>query len=119
MASADPRFRASLSLLQRTSPSSLPPSCVLPEGQSCRFLAGIARLTVSLLPACQVAGNVARLPVDTLNSFVAIYLASRVVYNLCYIYISDGKLANLRSVAYLTGIGAISRIFIKAGNALS
>jgi hypothetical protein len=75
------------------------------------------RLSLLVASPRQLAGNVARLPVDTLNSFAAIYLGSRVVYNILYISISDGKLAHLRSVSYLAGIGAIFRIFIKAGNA--
>jgi uncharacterized MAPEG superfamily protein len=64
-----------------------------------------------------VCANLAKLDTGTINNHVALYLASRIVYNFLYINTSDLNKSLTRSVAYLTGIGAIFSIFIKAGKA--
>jgi uncharacterized MAPEG superfamily protein len=65
-----------------------------------------------------VAGNLAGLPSETLNTLSFGYIASRVVYNFIYITNTTGAMASLRSVVFLTGIGQIFTLFIKSGNAL-
>lgn len=65
-----------------------------------------------------VAGNLAGLPSETLNTLSFGYIASRVVYNFIYITNTTGAMASLRSVVFLTGIGQIFTLFNKSGNAL-
>lgn len=44
------------------------------------------------------------------------YLGSRIAYNFLYIYVTDAKKSNLRTLSYLVGVGATSGVFVKAGN---
>jgi uncharacterized MAPEG superfamily protein len=67
----------------------------------------------------QTAGNLAGLPVSTLNTLAAAYIASRIAFNLAYIFISDSTTSLVRSAIYLGGIGINMSLFIKAGNLLS
>ncbi|ORY75327.1 hypothetical protein BCR35DRAFT_314653 [Leucosporidium creatinivorum] len=69
-----------------------------------------------IFAAAVIAGNVARLPVATLNLFAGAYLASRVLYNVLYIGTTSPTLSALRSVTYVAGIVGCSTIFIQAGN---
>ncbi|WVQ99668.1 hypothetical protein IAU59_006807 [Kwoniella sp. CBS 9459] len=72
-----------------------------------------------LFAAAIVAGNAARLPTSTLNTAAAVYLASRIVYNVIYLTASNKFTANLRSVTYLTGIATVMTLFVKAGNSFA
>jgi uncharacterized MAPEG superfamily protein len=65
-----------------------------------------------------LAGNLAGLSAQTLNTLSGGYLISRVVYNLIYINNTSLGLASLRSVVFLAGIGQIFTLFTKSGNAL-
>ncbi|KAF2771855.1 hypothetical protein EJ03DRAFT_288732 [Teratosphaeria nubilosa] len=73
---------------------------------------------LGLFAAAVVIGNVAKLDNWTLNALSAGYLASRAVYNLCYINNTTDAVANARSVSFLAGIGIIWTFFIKSGNVL-
>ncbi|SJX60456.1 uncharacterized protein SRS1_11769 [Sporisorium reilianum f. sp. reilianum] len=71
--------------------------------------------TLGLYAAGIVAANVAGVPSSQLNQLSIGYLASRILFNLLYIYVTDEATATLRSAAYISGIGIISTLFIKAG----
>ena len=74
---------------------------------------------IGLYAAAIVVANAARLPVSTVNTASAVYLTSRVVYNLLYVNTEKLSISNLRSVVFLVGIGTIMTLFVKAGNALN
>lgn len=65
-----------------------------------------------------VAGNLAGLPAQTLNTLSGGYLISRVLYNLIYINNTSKAIANTRSVVFVSGVGMIFTLFIKSGNIL-
>ncbi|PVH88067.1 hypothetical protein DL98DRAFT_544593 [Cadophora sp. DSE1049] len=73
---------------------------------------------LGLFAAAVVAGNLAGLPAQTLNTLSGGYLVSRIFYNYIYINNTSQAAANSRSAVYLTGIGMIFTLFIKSGNAL-
>ena len=60
---------------------------------------------VGIYAAAIVAANVAKVPASTCNTAAAIYLASRVVYNMLYINTEKLSTSNLRTVAFLLGVG--------------
>ena len=60
----------------------------------------------------------AKLPSDELNTLTGAYLVSRIAYNVLYIGVTSEMLSNLRSVAFLVGVGINWTLFIKAGIAL-
>ncbi|KAI3480882.1 hypothetical protein L1887_56956 [Cichorium endivia] len=74
-----------------------------------------AQRNLGLFAAAVVAGNVAKVPNSELNTLTAFYLASRVVFNLLYIFVTRETTASLRSASYLAGLGTIFTLFIKAG----
>ncbi|KAG7539632.1 hypothetical protein FFLO_03431 [Filobasidium floriforme] len=74
---------------------------------------------LAFFAVAQLAGNVAKLPASTLNTFAASYLLSRLAYNAAYILITDDTASKLRSILYLTGVFLNSSMFIKACNVLS
>jgi len=69
--------------------------------------------------AAVLAGNRAGLSPGTLNGLSAGYILSRVAYTVFYINNTDPKLADLRSVLWLVGVGQCMTLLIKAGNILS
>ncbi|CAO1622315.1 unnamed protein product [Sympodiomycopsis kandeliae] len=74
---------------------------------------------IALFAAALIAGHVAKLPASKLNSLAVYYVISRVAYNVLYIFVTSEKLASLRSVAFLSGIGIIFNLFISSAYALS
>lgn len=74
---------------------------------------------IGLFAAAIVAGNIAKLPVSTLNTSALFYLASRAVYTLLYVKTETLQWSQLRTVVFLSGIGTIFTLFIKSGNALN
>jgi len=73
---------------------------------------------LGLFASAVVAGNLAGLPAQTLNTLSGTYLASRALYNFIYITNTSGAVANLRSVVFVSGVGLCWTLFIKAGNVL-
>lgn len=71
--------------------------------------------TLGLFAAAVVAANTAKVPSHQLNQLTSGYLASRALFNLLYIYVTDEALATLRTGSYLASIGIIFTLFIKAG----
>jgi uncharacterized MAPEG superfamily protein len=67
-----------------------------------------------------VAGNVAGVATERMNQLTLGYVLSRVAYLYIYVRLQDnGRLAGLRSLAWLTGIGSIMTLFVLAGKALN
>jgi uncharacterized MAPEG superfamily protein len=67
--------------------------------------------------AAIVAANVARLPAEELNSLAGLYLATRLAFSVLYIGTENEVLSYLRSGAYVSGVGVIFTMFIRAGRA--
>ncbi|CDZ98143.1 Membrane-associated, eicosanoid/glutathione metabolism (MAPEG) protein [Phaffia rhodozyma] len=65
-----------------------------------------------------LAGNYAKLSNSTLNNLAATYLITRAFYNLAYIKIDNNRLAPIRTVLFLSGIGCCFTLFVKSANAL-
>lgn len=72
---------------------------------------------IGLFAAAVVAGNVAGLPANTLNTLSFSYVASRIVYNYIYINNDDIPVA-ARTATFFAGLGCVFTLFIKAGNGL-
>ncbi|KAJ9136750.1 hypothetical protein NKR23_g9632 [Pleurostoma richardsiae] len=65
-----------------------------------------------------VAANAAGVLPATVNSLALAYLAVRVVYNFVYVILQDNrKFAPLRSLMWITSVGIMFALWIKAGNA--
>lgn len=54
----------------------------------------------------------------TLNYLSGGYVVSRIVYNLVYINAETARAANLRTGVFLSGVGCVMTLFIKAGMVL-
>ncbi|ORY26134.1 hypothetical protein BCR39DRAFT_541913 [Naematelia encephala] len=63
-----------------------------------------------------IAGNYAKLSSKTLNTISAIYLISRVAYNVLYINNTSRSVGLARTASFFTGIIACFTVFVKAGN---
>lgn len=58
------------------------------------------------------------MPAETLNYLSAGYVASRVVYNVVYVFLQDNRrFAPVRSAVWNVGLGVIVTLWIMAGNA--
>jgi uncharacterized MAPEG superfamily protein len=76
--------------------------------------------TIGIYAAGVVAANVAGVPKDTLNVMTLGYVASRVVYNWVYVFAQDNsRVAPLRSLVWLVGVGLLTGLWVKAGNGLN
>ncbi|CAL3971408.1 unnamed protein product [Diplocarpon coronariae] len=73
---------------------------------------------LGLFAAAVVAGNVARLPAQTLNTLAGGYVASRILYNYLYITNTSDTAANTRSIVFVSGVGLVWTLFIRSGNIL-
>ncbi|KAI1432350.1 hypothetical protein GGR50DRAFT_697156 [Xylaria sp. CBS 124048] len=85
----------------------------------CEGAAANGRETLSLFAGAVLSANYAKVPVETINTLVAAYLASRVVYNIVYVHLQENrKFAPLRSLSWMFGIGVCITLFVKAGSNL-
>nr|KAK3302251.1 hypothetical protein B0T15DRAFT_298216 [Chaetomium strumarium] len=76
--------------------------------------------TLGLYAAAVVAGNAARVPGEQMTRLTLAYLASRAVYNYVYVVLQDNaRMAPVRSLVWVSGIGIIMSMFVMAGQALS
>ncbi|KAK4236814.1 hypothetical protein C8A03DRAFT_45220 [Achaetomium macrosporum] len=76
--------------------------------------------TLGLYAAAVVAGNAARLPAEQMNRLTLAYIVSRAVYNYVYIVLQDNRrMATVRSLVWVSGIGIIMSLFVLAGQTLS
>lgn len=66
-----------------------------------------------------LAANQAAVPAPTLNLLAGGWLASRVIYNVTYVYLQDNrKFAPLRSIVFITSLACWATLYIKAGLAM-
>ncbi|KAM0338648.1 hypothetical protein ACHAPQ_002179 [Fusarium lateritium] len=73
--------------------------------------------TLGLYAAGLVAANFAGVPTPTINTLGLGYVASRVAYNVAYLWLqSDPALSRVRSLVWVTSIGFIVSLWVKAGN---
>ncbi len=73
---------------------------------------------LGIFAASVVAGNVAGLDAGYVNALSMAYVASRIVYDLVYIYNTTLAVARVRSVAYNVGSALIFTLFVSSGNAM-
>jgi uncharacterized MAPEG superfamily protein len=73
---------------------------------------------LGLFATAVLAGNLAGLTAQTLNTLSGGYCLSRIVYNFIYINNTSEAMANTRTVVFLAGIGQIFTLFIQSGNIL-
>ncbi|KAI1813890.1 hypothetical protein GGS20DRAFT_551029 [Poronia punctata] len=75
--------------------------------------------TIGLFIGAVLAANYAGVPVETVNKLAFSYLASRVAFNVIYIFLQNSrKFAPLRSVAWAAGMVTWVTLYVKAGNRL-
>ncbi|KAL6924905.1 hypothetical protein FSST1_002179 [Fusarium sambucinum] len=73
--------------------------------------------TLGLYAAGIVAANFAGVSTPTVNALSFSYVASRVVYNVAYLWLqANRRLAPVRSLVWTASIGLIITLWIKAGN---
>lgn len=73
--------------------------------------------TLGLYASGLAAANFAGVPAPIVNALGFGYLASRVAYNIAYLWLqSDPKLARVRSLVWVTSIAFIVSLWVKAGN---
>ncbi|KAI1743687.1 hypothetical protein F4680DRAFT_444962 [Xylaria scruposa] len=85
----------------------------------CEAAGANAQETLGLFVSAVIAANYAGVPVETLNNLAALYLGSRVAYNITYIFLQENRsFAPLRSLVWMVGVGSWMTLFIKAGNRL-
>ncbi|EOO04416.1 putative membrane protein [Phaeoacremonium minimum UCRPA7] len=66
------------------------------------------------------AANAAGVPAETINSLAIAYIGLRIVYNFIYIILQANRnFAPLRTLTWMTSIGVISSLYIKAGNLIA
>ncbi|PKS10018.1 hypothetical protein jhhlp_004643 [Lomentospora prolificans] len=76
--------------------------------------------TLGLYAAAVVAGNIAQLDKDTLNWLSSLYVISRVLYIITYIWLQENRaLSPLRTVFWGGSIWSIVSLFLKAGHAMA
>ncbi|KAJ4424995.1 hypothetical protein N0V82_000277 [Gnomoniopsis sp. IMI 355080] len=74
--------------------------------------------TIGLYAGGIAAAGAAGVPASTLNYLGVGYVASRLVYNVVYVFLQDNrKFAPVRSLVWNVGLGVIVTLWIKAGNA--
>ncbi|KAI0152694.1 hypothetical protein GGR57DRAFT_470016 [Xylariaceae sp. FL1272] len=73
--------------------------------------------TVAFYLAAVLAANHAGVPVESINAWCGVYLASRLAYNFVYVFLQENRnMAPVRSVIWNAGIVSWVVLFVKAGN---
>ncbi|EJT45266.1 hypothetical protein A1Q1_06404 [Trichosporon asahii var. asahii CBS 2479] len=72
-------------------------------------------VSLPFFAAAIVAGNLAKLPNKTLNNVAALYIGSRIAFNMLYIFGTTNASGIARSVAWLAGMGGCLSLFVQAG----
>ncbi|KAK5692578.1 hypothetical protein LTR97_010889 [Elasticomyces elasticus] len=73
---------------------------------------------LGLFAAAVTAGNMSGVATSTMNGLSIGYIAVRFAYNHIYIF-QDLVIPQLRSAAYLTGVGLCMAMFVQAGMAMN
>ena len=72
---------------------------------------------IGLFAAAVVAGNAAGLNTRLLNTLSLGYVASRLAFNVVYVWQDTYLKSTLRPVTYFVGVGMYFTLFVKAGHA--
>lgn len=72
---------------------------------------------MALFVGAVLAGNMAGLDASFMNNIIGWYLASRVAYLACYIYIRRQKYALMRTTVFNVGCGLLLWVYFKAAGA--
>ncbi|KAK7432718.1 hypothetical protein QQZ08_000578 [Neonectria magnoliae] len=73
--------------------------------------------TLGFYASAVMAANITRVDIRTLNVLTLSYVATRVAYNVTYIWLQKNRrLSRLRSVCWISGIALVVTLWIKAGN---
>ena len=75
--------------------------------------------SLPLLIGAIILGNMAKLPVSTLNTVAGGYLALRVAYIYAYINTETVSRSAIRSVLWGTSLGSLLYLVVRAGNELA
>ncbi|KAJ3017171.1 hypothetical protein HKX48_003685 [Thoreauomyces humboldtii] len=73
--------------------------------------------TFPVYAAALILGNLAHLPVDTLNTYAAIFLGTRFLYNFVYVMNTTRPVAALRSLLWGAGVGSAISLMFQAASA--
>ncbi|KAI1168019.1 hypothetical protein F5B18DRAFT_343595 [Nemania serpens] len=85
----------------------------------CEAAAANGQETLNLFIASVIAANHAGVPVETINKLTGLYLATRVIYNVTYIFLQENpSFAPVRSIVWNIGVVSWVTLFVKAGNRL-
>ncbi|GAW21788.1 hypothetical protein ANO14919_113130 [Xylariales sp. No.14919] len=85
----------------------------------CEAAAANGQETLSLFVASLIAANYAGVPIETINKLAGVYLGTRVLYNITYIFLQENRsFAPLRTLVWNVGLVSWITLFIKAGNRL-
>jgi uncharacterized MAPEG superfamily protein len=64
-----------------------------------------------------LAANFAAVPAPTINILGLGFVVSRLLYNIAYLWLQDiPRLSRVRSLVWVTSIGFIMSLWVKAGN---
>ncbi|KAI9101787.1 hypothetical protein DFS34DRAFT_611538 [Phlyctochytrium arcticum] len=66
-----------------------------------------------------ILGNMARLPISTLNAYAVGYISIRAIYTALYVSQKSEKTAAARSITWVAGIASCITLMIKAANVLA
>ncbi|KAG5811601.1 hypothetical protein H9Q71_004781 [Fusarium xylarioides] len=73
--------------------------------------------TIGCYAAGILAANFAAVPAPTINILGLGYVVSRLLYNIAYLWLQDNpRLSRVRSLVWVTSIGVIMSLWVKAGN---
>ncbi|KAI1116953.1 hypothetical protein F5Y14DRAFT_404283 [Nemania sp. NC0429] len=85
----------------------------------CEAAAANGAETLNLFVASVIAANYAGVPVETINKLTGLYLATRVAYNVTYIFLQENpSFAPVRTIVWNVGVVSWVTLFVKAGNRL-
>lgn len=72
-----------------------------------------------LIATAVILGNMARLPVSTMNMVTGLYLATRVAYTIAYIAIESHRRSWIRTVLWVAGMACSMYLIVGAGNVMT
>ncbi|KAI1327895.1 hypothetical protein F5Y16DRAFT_183021 [Xylariaceae sp. FL0255] len=83
----------------------------------CESAAANGQETVAFYLAAVLAAKHAGVPVESINTWCGVYLATRLAYNFTYIFLQENRsLAPLRSLVWNASVVSWVVLFVKAGN---
>jgi uncharacterized MAPEG superfamily protein len=112
---ASPRSEKFSALLKKT----LPPDALGKYERARAAHNNMLSENMAFFVGAVLAGNMAGLNAGFMNNITAGYLASRVVYLICYIYIRRQRYAVMRTVAFNVGCAILMWVYVKAAGSFA